>query len=204
MNVATVGKLRADGRLGAPALFRAASFRRIASLGATVALVGVVSAPGSALGQPSPDPHPDKAPTPSTSTSAPDPAPDPAPAVSTNTSPPAPEFQPPPASGPGSPTRRRIAARDADSEAGRAAAEGTASFEPSAGASQRRSWPSRPRVQLASTPASQRPTLALSLLEPAEETERPLLLALLALLALALAVGSLLHLVSQVTPWRKA
>ena len=203
MNVATVGKLRADGRVGAPALFRAASFRGVASLGATVALVAVLSAPGSALGQPSPDPFPDKAPTPSTSTSAPDPAPDPAPAVSTNTSPPAPEFQPPPPPAPAPPP---VVVSQRATQIPKQAAppqRNQPRWNPPP-AHQARSWPSRPRVQLASTPASQRPTLALSVLEPAEETERPLLLALLALIALALAGGSLLHLVSQVRPWRKA
>ena len=196
---ATVGQLRTQSRVGAPAGTLRSRLPLAAALCATVAVLGALWAPAVAHGQSGPDAYPTK--TPSAPSPAPDPAPDPAPTAVDHTAA-APEPQQAPASPPPPPS---IVQETKPSP------KPTATPRPKPRTTrpeQRRvdtAGPTRPRAQLASTPASERPTLALPVLASPDDDGSPLPLALLAFLALALASANLVYLLLRTNgPWRRA
>lgn len=191
VNARTVGDLRLAGRWGAPAGTCAASLMVAVALTAT---------PAYAASPPNPDPYRGKAPAPTPKADPPSVAPDPAPAAPERSSPPAASVSPPPpAPAPPPPPAPMVQAPKVVQTPKPRTRQ--ASPPPPV-----QSGPSRPRVQLASTPASERPTVAVAaVVSPEDESRRHLLLAALALLALALSSGSLLHLMSHTGwLWRKA
>ena len=184
-----VGHLRQGDRWWAPAGGRVVRISGVrVAMGAVVAAAIVAGSPGLAAAQPTPDPYQSQT-TPSPAAKPSTPTPDPAPA--------------PPAAQTSSPEPDSNASSTTTAQTPKSVrtTEPVAERTSPPPASPVRSGPVGPRVLLTPAMVNRRPTFA----APSTTDGRPLALAALALLALALASGSLLHLLARTDGlWRKA